>query len=233
MILPEELWVGVDLKAQHADFYLSEMGRSLQPPERTQMNVALMSSGVILDTRWQRSFYAYFDAFLAMARSIPEIINCCFGKDTRNKEMTAWFRRALEQDEQDRRQAFTREFEAGGYKDFRQHPLATARNISFHRAGYASSVEVTLTGLFGVMYVGSPIASIPTIETRSLPEGDPHYWLMQPSPIPPPRWSDFTFDGKPLFEECRSYLALAQRLIEQARSIVQSVHGRNGLSAPP
>ena len=233
MILPEELWVGVDLKAQHADFYLSEMGRSLQPPERTQMNVALMSSGVILDTRWQRSFYAYFDAFLAMARSIPEIINCCFGKDTRNKEMTAWFRRALEQDEQDRRQAFTREFEAGGYKDFRQHPLATARNISFHRAGYASSVEVTLTGLFGVTYVGSPIASIPTTETRSLPEGDPHYWLMQPSPIPPPMWSDFTFDGKPLFEECRSYLALAQRLIEQARSIVQSVHGRNGLSPPP
>jgi hypothetical protein len=163
-----------------------------------------------------------------MARSIPEIINCCFGKDT---HMTAWFR-ALEQGEQDRRQAFTREFEAGGYKDFRQHPLATARNISFHRAGYASSVEVTLTGLFGVTYVGSPIASIPTTETRSLPEGDPHGWLMQPSPLHP-MWSDFSFDGKPLFEECRSYLALAQRLIEQARSIVQSVHGTNGLCPPP
>jgi hypothetical protein len=81
VILPNDPWGGVDLKVRHAKFFLDEMARSLQPPERTPTNVTQQSAGAMIDTSWQHSFYAYLDAFLAMARSIPEVINCCFGED--------------------------------------------------------------------------------------------------------------------------------------------------------
>ena len=74
----EELWAGVDLKIEHAAFFLEQMGHALAPPERSQINVA-MQWGVA--TGWQRSFFAYADAFLAMARSVLEVIDACFGAD--------------------------------------------------------------------------------------------------------------------------------------------------------
>src|SRR5437762_433748 len=69
----EELWAGVELKNEHAAFFLERMGQALAPPKRTQINVALGASGAIIGTNWQRSIYAYLDAFLAMARSVPEV----------------------------------------------------------------------------------------------------------------------------------------------------------------
>jgi hypothetical protein len=77
----EELWAGVDLKIEHAAFFLEQMGHALAPPERSQINVAMQSGGAIMATGWQRSFYAYADAFLAMARCVLEVINACFGAD--------------------------------------------------------------------------------------------------------------------------------------------------------
>jgi hypothetical protein len=62
-------------------------GRSIQSPEQTAINVALQASGAIIDTGWRRSFYAYLDAFLSTARSVPEIIQCCFGVDCGPAEM--------------------------------------------------------------------------------------------------------------------------------------------------
>src|SRR4030095_100045 len=88
----EHLWAGVYLKLQHAEFHLQQMGRSLEPPERAATNVALQMAGAILDTGWQRSFYAHLDAFLSAARSIPEIVQCCFGVDEGHPDMKAWFR---------------------------------------------------------------------------------------------------------------------------------------------
>jgi hypothetical protein len=82
-----ELWAGVDLKLQNAEFHLSQMQRSLEPPPRTGWTVALEASGAIIDTQWQRSFYAHFDAFLSAARSVAEVIRCCFGAD---RVMKAW-----------------------------------------------------------------------------------------------------------------------------------------------
>jgi hypothetical protein len=84
----EELWAGVELKASNAEFFLDQMGRSLQRPT---MNVAVQSARAIVGTQWQRAFYAHLDAFLAMGRSVPEVINCCFGEDTGNKPMRDWF----------------------------------------------------------------------------------------------------------------------------------------------
>ena len=167
---PAQLWTGVELKRQHAEFFLNRMESSLQPPEQTQRNVALLSSDVIIDTQWQRSFYPYFDAFLAMTRSVPEIVNYCFGKDTRHKEAIAWFR-TLDQDEQQRRRTFSADFEVCGYKKFRESALARARNIIFHRAGYTPAVQVKTIGFLGVTYVGDPITAIPLTETRPTERG--------------------------------------------------------------
>jgi hypothetical protein len=75
--MDEKLWAGVELKLQSAEFFFEMMGRSLQPPKQTSINVALQASGAIIDTDWQRSFYAYLDAFLSTARSVPEIIQSC------------------------------------------------------------------------------------------------------------------------------------------------------------
>jgi hypothetical protein len=230
----DKLWHGVNLKLEHAAFFQNKMSRSLQP-DRTPTSAVQESAGAIVGNDWQRSFYAYLDAFLAMARSVPEIINCCFGKDKQNKEMAQWFQ-ALDADEQRRREEFTREFEAVGYSAFRKHHLSTARNSSFHRAGVTPLVQVTHTGLFGVTYVGSPTAGIPVIETRRFAEGDvlgaQAAAFQQPLPVRP-LWSDFNIDGKPLFAECQSYLELATGLAGQARGISQSVHGDATLTPPP
>src|SRR5689334_2896450 len=102
----ENIWQGVHLKVAHAELFLSEMGRALQGPERTHINAVLQSTGAIIDTQWQRSFYAYFDAFLAMTRSVPEIVHACFGHDGGSKDMKRWYA-ALDGGEQTRRDAFT------------------------------------------------------------------------------------------------------------------------------
>jgi hypothetical protein len=99
----DELLAGVELKLQNPEFHLDMMGRSIQPPEQTAINVALQASGALIDTGCQRSFYAYLDAFLSAARSILEIIQCCFGADLGHPDMKQWFENELLDDERARR----------------------------------------------------------------------------------------------------------------------------------
>jgi hypothetical protein len=224
----DELWAGIALKLEYARFHLDRMWRSLEPPERTQMNVALEASGAIIDTGWQRSFYPYFDAFLTAARSVPEIINACFGADLGSREMATWFQ-GLDHDEQDRRCAFTGQFN-DRRRTFGNLPLSKARNISVHRTGVAP-VTVATTGFFGVTYTGGPTSPIPSTETRQI--DDPNLpFLAKPSPLRP-MYSDFYFDGQKLEPMCRDYIESAQALVNDARTVVQQVHGYNTLSAPP
>src|SRR5690242_11621780 len=121
----EELWAGVELKIENAVFFHEQMGKALAPPERTRMNVGLQSAGAIIDTCWQRSFYAYLDAFLAMARSVPEIVNACFGTD-RGPKMKTWFN-GLPAAEQTRRETFAAQLKTT-LDTFRALPLSNARN---------------------------------------------------------------------------------------------------------
>jgi hypothetical protein len=151
------LWAGVHLKLDHAAFHFDQMGRSIQPPEQTAVNVALEASGAILDTGWQRSLYAYFDAFLSAARAIPEILQCCFGHD-RDGRMQAWFV-ALPLDEQDRRKQFRISFQPA-YNTFRTLSLGNARHISEHRRGFAQ-VDVSISDYFGVIHIGDSITRVP------------------------------------------------------------------------
>jgi hypothetical protein len=223
----DELWAGVHSKLEAAQSHFEGMGRSLEPPPRTQTNVALEASGAILDTRWQETFYAELDAFLSATRSVAQVIKCCFGVDQGHPEMRAWFN-TLRAEEQDRRRDFWRQFQAT-YNAFSDLPLSRARNTSEHRAGYPP-VEVTISGMFGTRYVGSPTQRVPISETQPLePE---HAWMATHIPIRP-RWSEFRIGEEELFTACQRYIEDAQRLVAKARCISDQVHGTHDLTQPP
>jgi hypothetical protein len=226
--MDEKRWAGIELKLQNAEFHFQRMERSLEPPEQTAFNVARQASGVIIDTGWQRSFYAYLDAFLSATRSVPEIIQCCFGVDRANREMKDWFD-ALPADERDRRDEFKKKFEPL-YRGFRALRLSTVRHISEHRTGVAPAT-VTISGLFGMPYTGSATERVPISETRQI--DDPALALLaKPYPIQP-RWDDFYIEGQPLFPACQDYLDGARTLMNDARRISGQVHGTKSLTPPP
>ena len=223
----QELWAGVELKLQNSDFHLRRMEQSLEPPERTATNVALQAAGAIIDTGWQRSFYAHLDAFLSATRSVPEIIQCCFGAD-KHPAMKSWFAN-LPETERLRRREFKKQFKAS-YDNFRTLPLGTVRHISEHRTG-VPPVKVTISGLFGVVYIGGPVARVPSSETRQI--DDPTLsWMAKPIPLRQPSWDDFDIEGQPLFPACQAYLNEAQALMGKARSVLSVVHGANSLTVP-
>lgn len=222
----DELWAGVELKLENAMFHFEKMGQSLEPPKSTHINVVLQSGGAIIETLWQRSFYAYLDAFLSTTRSVAEVIKCCFSYDTA-PQMKGWFNK-LPSDEQNRRRKFSKQFK-NDYGGFTKLPLSTARHISEHRKGYPD-VTVAVNGTLGVIYKGSPTKRVPTSETPKI--DDPNLaFLAKPRPVHP-MWSDFQIDGKGLFEACDAYLRDAQNLINVARGIAQQVHGNKALTPP-
>jgi len=226
--MDEKLWAGVELKLLYAEFHFDMMGRSIQPPKQSSINVALQASGAIIGNGWQQSFYAYLDALLSTARSVPEIIQCCFGVDRGHPEMKEWFRTRPE-DEKERRKDFKKEFKTH-YDGFRALRLGTARHISEHRTGVAP-VTVTISGWFGVTYIGNAVEHIPLSETRQIDNPDLAF-LAQPIPVQP-TWNDFTIEGQPLFPACRDYLDHARALIDEGRRIALQVHGTKSLSFPP
>ncbi len=148
----EELWAGPDLKLQYAEFHLQKMQQSLEGPPRDQTSVALQAAGAIIDTGWQRSFYPHLDAFLSTTRSVPEIIQCCFGEDAAtqsksNKRMSDWFQKQLSSDERGRRRQFKTQF-ASYYRDFRSRRLSEVRHNIEHRTG-VTPARFAIKGLFG------------------------------------------------------------------------------------
>jgi hypothetical protein len=226
----QEPWEGIALKLESASFHLDGMDKALQPPETTAYTVILESSGALIGGNWHRAFYAHLDAFLSAARSVPELIQCCFGVDDGPKIMKNWFG-ALHTDEQKRRREFADKFKVD-YEAFRTLPLGTARHISEHRTGVLP-VTVTVTGRFGISYSGGPIKPIPMSEMRELPpESNMPPGMAKPLPVRP-MWTDFDIDGKPLFETCRDYLGRARALVDQARALAQEVHGATKLTQPP
>jgi len=226
----DELWAGIALKLESASFHLAGMEKALQPPETTAYTVVLESSGALIGGNWHRAFYAHLDAFLSSSRSVPELIRCCFGVDDRPRKMKDWFDE-LRPDEQKRRREFGQKFKSE-YEAFRALPLGTARHISEHRTGVLP-VAVTVTGRFGLTYIGGPTKPIPTSEMRELPlESNIPPGIVRPIPVRP-MWTDFEIDGKPLFETCREYLNQAQALTSQARALAEKVHGAGKLTWPP
>jgi hypothetical protein len=162
------------------------------------------------------------------------VIQCCFGEDRGAAVIRQWFA-SLSPAEQAARRQFTSQFKPH-YDAFRALPLGTERHKTEHRIGYPG-VTVTIIGYFGAIYVGNPVQSVPTSETRIFDAGDDAGLLAIQANQRPlavrPRWQDFTIDNKPLFGEFQSYLQQAEQVVATARAISQSVHGSQPLTVPP
>jgi hypothetical protein len=170
----------------------------------------------------------YLDAFLSATKSVPEIISTCFGEDTPNKEMQAWWK-ALPDEEKERRKEFAKQFKPH-HKAFSDLPLSEARNISEHRRGYAD-VTVTISGRWGVTHVGTPTQPVPSAELPKIDRPESAF-LGRPAPIRP-TWNGFTINGQGLFPACEEYRQAANALVATARVIVERVHGDKPLTPPP
>lgn len=227
--MPQELWAGPDLKLEYAVLHYREMARALDPPPPTPHQVAQMSTGAIVGTSWQRTFYAHFDAFLSTARSIPEIIQCCFGYDGGHHAMRAWLK-AMPGEEVSRRMDFRERF-SSAYTGFRNLGLSNTRHVVEHRTGVAP-IEVMVVGRWGLTHIGSPTKRIPDSEIRDLPNAEMP-WMTQPTAVPTPNWADFRVDDQPLFEAVKHYLDAAGKLVSDARAIAEAVHGSSSLTPPP
>jgi len=244
----EELWSAVDFKLGSAEFFLQEMGKDLVPVSlRSQSTAAIQSSaGAIVDNLWQKRFYPHLDAFLAITRSVPDIIQSCFGADPRvnykkRTPIREWFTQ-LDTEEQDRRRKFQSQF-TQHYENFSQLLLSRARLATLHWSG-TPPVEVKVVGRWRDVYIGSPLEPLPSSECPHIIAGeDP---ALQVAATHPPLPVEPTPDSfvltiasssgtarKPLFPECNEYLVEARNIRDKARLICQQVHGSVKLTAPP
>jgi hypothetical protein len=221
------MWDAIEHKLDGAEFFFGEMGRDLVSPAvgNPTMAAIAISTGATVGHPWQQRFYHHLDAFLAIARSVPDIVRCCFGFDP---VMGSWLS-SLDTAERARRQAFQAKF-TKPYEDFKKLPLSGVRNVALHRG--VAPVEVQITGRWGV-YTGGPLEIVPESETPTIVAGnDPSLmWAStEPSQGIAPRPSDFSFivttasgpTKMDLFPECNKFLEEARKLVEEARKICQA-----------
>lgn len=240
----DDFWSAIHKRVAAAEFFLNEMSKDILPPWESAPHQpilsALRATGVALSHPWQERFYPHFDAFLAMTRSVPEIIRSLFGTDP-FPALKSW-RARLDPAELARRKAFQSQFDAG-YGNFKKMALSGARNVTLHRTGVAP-VEARVTGRWGTVYVGTPLQQIPLTESLPISSGnDPALqWLAtQPPPQIELRPTDFSLvvtGGGPasnlaLFPECQRFLEAARKLVVDAQRISQATHGSAPLTTPP
>jgi hypothetical protein len=229
----EHLWRGVDVRIRDAEDSYREMRASLAPPRQAGR---LIAAGVVPDTRWQDNLDRHVKTFLSSVRSIPWIIEACFGKDLGSPEMKDWWKR-LPPEEQQRRKTFSAKFRSDR-ETLDRHHLTNERNVSEHRLGYPN-IEAKVVGPSGTEHIARPGVRIPAAEPRPLEaniDDDPaKQWAATepPRPINPPRPDQYTIDGKPLFPECEAYLQLARDIRVRAQVICDAEHGGKHLSTPP
>lgn len=234
----DDLWKGIDLKIKAAQTTLEQMRKVLRPPAPTSASVVQESAGTIVGgPDWQSTFWPLVNRFLAEVRSVPSIIEACFGKDLGSREMKVWWN-WRDPDEQRRREAFSAKFKHER-KKIDRHALTPQRNVSEHRLGIVE-MEANVVGPFGAIHTATPTKRILDAECRPLEPNvannpGAQWAATQPSqPIrPKPEQFTITRAKKPLFPECEAYLALAEQLVARARALSGSVHGADHLTSPP
>lgn len=232
----DDLWQGVDFKLAEAEFFLDRMGTVLIPPRASDptWHPAYSSNGA----RWQPDFYFYLDAFIAAARSIPDVVQKCFGWDPHSK--SDW-PEALDDDEKLRRDAFQAEF-GKHYLAFHRQALSRVRVGTFHWRGMPC-VQAKAKSFGGEEYAGSPARQIPAAAPRRFPPGtDPAFIAIFSDPLPvEPSWQDFTLEmprddgtteSSPLFSACKAYLESARQLVNESRELCGRIHGASTLTPP-
>jgi hypothetical protein len=226
----DDFWAAINKRVEAAAFFLNEMSKDIQPPSAGAPHqlqlAATVATGVVVSHPWQESFYYHFDAFLAMTRSVPEIIRWLFGVDYTFSRFLRWWRTSLNAAERARRRKFQSQF-ATAFASFVQMPLSDVRNVTLHRTGVAP-VEVRVMGRWGSPFVGTPLQQIPL--TESLPVSVPLSAAGEPLQQLEPCAADFsititsggTTSTVGLFPESQKYLEAARKLVADARKTVSS-----------
>jgi hypothetical protein len=233
----EELWQGIEFKVREAGFFLDRMGKVLLPPQIT--DPAWHPTHGASVAQWQPDFYYYLDAFIGAARSVPDVVQKCFGWDERSK---GDWPNPLEADEIDRRKKFQNEF-TRLYLAFHRQPLSRVRVGTFHWRGMPS-VETKAKVFCRQGYTGKPGQLIPSAASRQFPPGtDPAFLALFSQPLPvQPSWQDFTLEmprddgsteSSQLFPACRAYLLSAEQLVKESKDLCERLHGTCNLTPPP
>src|SRR5262245_61161569 len=125
--MSDHLWRGAELKLSYAVFHFTKMSDCLQPPRDAYYAAQVAAGSLVGAGSWRQSLEPHLDALLAATRSVPEIVQCCFGYD-RHPRLEPWWL-GLSADEQDRRREFSKEFKPhrGAFLDL---PLSHARDVS-------------------------------------------------------------------------------------------------------
>ena len=233
----DELWAGVDFKLDESQFFLEQMSKVIVPARFD--NLQRHPAYAIEMTRWQPDFYYYLDAFVGAARSVPDVIQKCFGWDERSRG--SWVQ-PLERPEIERRKRFQDEF-TSIYAAFHGETLSRVRTGVFHWLG-VPPVQTKARLVLGQEYIGGPLELIPSAACREFPpevaENLPAS-TFRTLPVEP-SWQDFTLEipqpnapnrSIPLFEECKRYKETAKDLVSKAKVISERVHGAEPLTQPP
>jgi hypothetical protein len=229
----DELWAGIEFKLGEAQFFLEWMSKILMP---ARLNTPAFAEHAT--TQWQPDFYYYLDAFLGATRSVPDVIQKCFGDDNLSKE--EW-PQPLDAEETARRKSFQDEFKSLR-RDFNKLLLSRVRVGTFHWLG-VPPVQTKARVWLGQEYTGGPLEFIPSAASRQLPpETDPAVVVIAGKPLPvEPSWQDFTLEipqgdgttqSSPLFEECRTYLRAAKELVKESKKICGREHSGGKLTPP-
>jgi hypothetical protein len=187
---------------------------------------------------WQPYFYFYLDAFIGATRSIPDIIQKCFGIDAHSAK--DW-PQPLTDEEKDRRKVFQDAF-SPYYRTFHRQPLSRVRIGTFHWLGIPS-VQTEAKGVDGRQYTGDPRTPILSAASREFPAGtDPTLVVLFSQPLPiEPSWEKFTLKIPqadetiaylPLFPECEEYASAAHQLVQEARVLYEQRHKGAKLTSP-
>jgi len=185
----EALWQGIEFKLAEAKFFLDLMGKVLVPPQLNDPHWHPAYGPPV--TQWQPDFYYYLDAFIGSTRSIPDVIQKCFGWDQRSRQ--EW-PQPLDTGEVDRRERFQAQF-TGLYVAYHRLPLSRVRVGTFHWLGFPS-VQTKGKVFCGQEYTGKPGQTMPRTACRQFPPGtDPVFLALFSKPWPvEPSWKDFTLE---------------------------------------
>jgi hypothetical protein len=232
----EELWQGIDFKLAEAAFFLDRMGKVLVPQ---WVNDPMGHPGYRHSAaHWQPDFYFYLDAFIGATRSIPDVIQKCFGWDKHSEKK---WPQPPDNHEIDRRKRFQSAF-TRLYVAFSRQPLSRVRVGTFHWRG-VPSVQTKAKVFCGQEYIGKPGQIIPSAVPRQYPPGtDQALIALFSKPLPvEPSWPDFTLEipqedgtteSKPLFPACQAYMKSADELVKESRALCERLHGGYNLTPP-
>jgi hypothetical protein len=224
--MPEDPWSAIQSKLASAGTHLLQANKVIFPPRLSTHYVAIQSSpgAIVSNPNWRQQLHSHLTGFLVDCRSIPDVIQSYFGRDSRKKKWLS----GLPPDESKRRALFQNAF-TPLYLKFTKLPLSRARVDTVHGQGFAD-IWVRKSGK---LY--SPLQRLPDTLSEFTPGSRTPLaasvtslqWAATLSPLPESYvQSEFFFKTagrryKPLFPAFDTYFQETTKLVTSARKLMR------------